>query len=153
MKNCLMANHLFLVFQQNNICPTVTSSFCWACSFLLETRSCQTKKLPWGQSRYALLPKFHGCRARLWRSYLTKDLREKSRDYGNWCAQPRNSFELGPLEQFFTVYMKRNRTKNSRQKTSCSWGACETASFSSFNSFNRKGYVETVRFNRFPCWN
>ena len=85
-------------------------------SFWLEARSCQTKKRPWGQSRFALLPKFHGCRTRSWRIYLTKELREKSRDHGKWCAQLRNLFQLGPLEQCFTVYSWQHRWTSSNEQ-------------------------------------
>ena len=83
-----MVDHLFSAYQgeklatQALIHPFIMSNFTWVCFFWLEARSCQTKKLPRGRSRFALLPKFHGCRTRSGRIYLTKELREKSRDHG-----------------------------------------------------------------------
>ena len=98
-----MANNLFSLYQKNELATNISIIPIVMNSFLLEARSCQTKKLPWGRSRFALLPKFHGCRTRSKRINLTKELRGKSWDHGNWCARLRNSFQLGPLEQFFTV--------------------------------------------------
>ena len=65
-----------------SIHPLVMSKFTWVSSFWLDARSCQTKKLPRGHLRLALLPKFHGCRTRSIRIYLTKELRGKGWDHG-----------------------------------------------------------------------